>query len=67
MRGVIFVVGMISLGRVLVPSPKIFTNYHRNYLNFTVKENHIGSAVSEILRYRQTEILYFNIGISIVN
>ena len=27
----------------------------RNYGSFTVKENHIGPAVSEILRYKHTD------------
>ena len=35
----------------LVPSPRIALNLTRTY---TVEENHIGSAVSEILWYRQT-------------
>ena len=42
-----FFLGAIFLGRVVVCSPKIVRSY-------TEKENHIGLAVREILRYRQT-------------
>ena len=33
-----FFLGLIYLGRVVVPSPQIVTNF---YKSFTVKENHI--------------------------
>ena len=55
---------VISLGRVVVPSPKTFPGSMRS---FPVKENLIGSAVREILRYKHTNIFkgklfsYFNI------
>ncbi len=47
---------MISLGRVVlvVPSPKIVINLPGTYRSYLVKENPIGSAVSDVLRYRQT-------------
>ena len=41
-----FIIFLISLGRVVVPYPKIVINLMRSY---TVNENPIGSAVSEIL------------------
>ena len=44
----------ISLVRVVLPSPNTYLEPMRSYI---VKENHIGSAVSEILWYRQTDIL----------
>ena len=40
----------ISLGRVVVLSPKIVINLFRTVRSYPVKENHIGSAVSEIRR-----------------
>ena len=43
----------ISIGRMVVPFIKIVINLNLLEANI-VKENHIGSAVSEILRYRQT-------------
>ena len=45
---------LISLGRVAVPFPKMVINLTWTY---TVKKNHIGSAVSEILWYKQTDRL----------
>ncbi len=45
-----FFVGTISFGRVVVPSPKIVINLPRLY-----EENLIGSAVSVIIRYKQTD------------
>ena len=43
--------GMVTL------SPKIAINLHRTYekLHCTVRENHIGSVVSDILQYKQTD------------
>ena len=40
----------ISLGRVVLLTPKIVLNLPRTY-----EENHIDSAVSEILWYKQTD------------
>ena len=37
----------------VVPSSKIVINLYR-IISYTVKKNHIGSAVSMILRYRET-------------
>ena len=47
---------MISLGRVNMPFPKIGMNktYPKPISSFTLKENNIDLAVSEILRYKQT-------------
>ena len=39
---------------MLVTSPKIVTNLPITMRSYTVKENPIDSAVSEILRYKQT-------------
>ena len=49
----------ISLERVIVTSPKIVINFPRTFSrrSYPVMENPIGSAVSEILRYKQTDIL----------
>ena len=41
-------------GRVVAPSPKIVINLPRIMRGYIVKENHIGSVVSEILRYTHT-------------
>ena len=46
--------GAISLGREVIPSPKIVINLSGTYEIYPVKENLIGSAISEILRYKQT-------------
>ena len=46
--------GTFSFGRVLVPSPKININLSEPTRSFTVKENHIGQVVNEILSFRQT-------------
>ena len=49
--------GEISLGMEVVPSSKIDINLIRIYMrSYPVKENHIGSAVTEILWYKQTDI-----------
>ena len=46
----------ISLERVVVPSPpKIVITFPGSIRSYPVKDNYIGSAVSEILRYKQTE------------
>ena len=42
-----------AIGRIVVPSIIIRGTYE----SCPVKENHIGSAVTKILRYRQTNIL----------
>ena len=42
--------GSISFGRVVVPLPK--KSYNPIY---QLKENHIGSAVSEIFQYKLTD------------
>ena len=39
----------------MVPSPQIAITLSGPIRSYTVKENQIGSAVSEILRYRQTD------------
>ena len=44
-------------------SPKIVLKLSWTYKSLTVKETHISSAVSEVLLYRQTQILYFYIRI----
>ena len=46
----------ISLGRVVVPSPKIVLNLPGLMTSYPVKENLIGSEVSKILRYIETDI-----------
>ena len=52
--GVSYVFFAISFGMVVVlPFPKKTTNLPRMII-YTVRENHTGPAVSEILRYRQT-------------
>ena len=43
--------------RVEVPSPKIIIKLFGHVGRFTVKENHIGPAVGEILCYTQKDIL----------
>ena len=49
---------MISLGRVVVPSHKIvIKTFPGPMRSYPVRENPIDSAVSEILRYRHTDIL----------
>ena len=48
---------------VVVPAPKIVINFPKTYEMYPVKENPICSAVSEILGYKQTNILYFMIRI----
>ena len=47
----------ISVGRVVVASPKIVMNLPGTYKKLHCKVNHIGSEVSEILWYRQMDIL----------
>ena len=61
---------VISFGRVVVPSPKIVRTFPGHMRIYPVKENPIGSAVSEILWYRHTDrhtdrqtSCYFNIRI----
>ena len=44
----------ISLGRMLVPSPTIVIYLIRTYGTVPLKKDHIGSVISEILRYRKT-------------
>ena len=44
----------ISLRKVQVPSPILVINLPWTYKSFTVKENHLGPAASEILIYIQT-------------
>ena len=51
----IFFLGAISLGSVVVPSPRISINLPTE--PNIVKENQIGSVVSEILWYTQIDIL----------
>ena len=46
---------VISLGRVVEPSPKIVLNLEGPFRSYPVKENLIGSAVSEILRDKHTK------------
>jgi hypothetical protein len=41
---------------VKIPFPKIVKNLPGPMRSFIVKENHIGSAVSQILYYRQKKI-----------
>ena len=50
-----FFLGAISLGRVVLPYPNIVINLPRTYEKLPWKENHIGLAVSEILRYKQKD------------
>ena len=50
--GITFFLGTISLGRVVVPSPKIVINLLGPMRSYP--DNPIGSAVNEILRYKQT-------------
>ena len=45
----------ISLSREVVQSPKIVVNFTETMRSYTVKENNIGSVVSEIRRYRHTQ------------
>ena len=45
----------IYLRRVVVPSPKIAINLTRTSANlYTVKENHVSSAVNKTLWYKET-------------
>ena len=53
----IFILGAIYLGKVIIASPKISLNLSKPMRNHIVKENHIGSTFSEIIWYRQTEII----------
>ena len=55
--GVIFL-GAISLCRVVVPSQEIVTNLPRTYEKLHCTGEPIESAISEILRYRHTNISY---------
>ncbi len=48
---------MISLGELVEPFPNIFLTFPGPMISFTVKENHIGTAVSKILWYMYTCIL----------
>ena len=57
MEGVNFFLGVISLGRVEIPSPKKSETFPRLIRSFPVKENHTGSEVSEILRTDVQKIL----------
>ena len=52
--GALEILKEISIGRMVVPFLKIVINLNLLEVIF-VKENHIGSAVSEILCYRQTD------------
>ena len=51
-----FFLGVIFLGRVVVPSPKIVKNLSGTMLGYPIKENPIGSAVSEIRPYKHKQI-----------
>ena len=42
---------------VVETSPKMLLTFPRPMKSYTVKKNHIGLVVSEILCYRQTNIL----------
>ena len=46
---VYFFLGAFPLVRSVVPSPKIVETFKGSLRNYTVKEIHIGSAVSEII------------------
>ena len=46
-----------SLGKVVVSTLKIVINFPRTYKELLVKENLIGSLVSKIHRYKQTQRL----------
>ncbi len=48
-------IGAISLGRLVVPSPKIDINLPKPMGIYPVKESPIGSAVSKILWHTQTD------------
>ena len=48
-------VGGLGVGTVVVYSPKIDINLPGHMRSYIVKENHIGLAVSKILRYRQKD------------
>ena len=48
----------ISHRVVVVPSPKIAINLPGPIRSFPVKENHIDSVVSKILRYRETSFYF---------
>ena len=51
-----FFLGAISLGMVVVSSPKIVINIPETYEKINpIKENPIGSAVSDIFRYKHTD------------
>ena len=50
-----FFLGVISLRRVVVPSPKYIQTFPGPMRSYNVQENHIGSVVSEIIRYKQTD------------
>ena len=56
-----FFLGAVYLGRVVIPTPKVFINLPWTYKKFTVKEKHIGSAVSEFLSYRKKGLLLYKI------
>ena len=58
--GVIFIWWVNSFERLVVPSLKIVINLHRTYRSYPVKKNHIGSVVSEILRYSQEKNTLYN-------
>ena len=51
----VFFPSEISLGRMVIRSPIIVLNLHEHMKIYTIKENHIGPAASEILLYRQTD------------
>ena len=54
-QGRYFYLRAISIRWFVVPCPEIVINFPRTYENYIVKENHIGSAVSEIIRYKQID------------
>ena len=62
-----FIKGLFLLGEWLYPSQKWFSTFQGPMRSHPVKENHVGSAVSEILQYRHTRILllYFILDTSI--
>ena len=49
----------LFIGREEIPSPKVVKTFPGPIRSFTVEDNHIGSAVSKILRYIQKKAYYF--------
>ena len=50
-----FLLGAISIGKVVIPSLKIVITLPKPMRSHPVKENHISSVVSEIFPYKQTK------------